>query len=89
VTAEKPYNPAEPVAITLTVAEWETVQHWLQYGIDYHKCKRAETLANCKDHRMAAQLVAVHEAAADRAETVWKIIEAAIMEDSTNETTES
>ena len=74
----KTYNPAEPVAITLTMEQWQTVQHWLQYGADYHNCKKAEALANCKDHRMAAQLVAEHETVAAQAETVWKIIEATL-----------
>lgn len=77
------------MAITLTVAEWETVQHWLQYGVNYHKCKREETLGNCKDRKMAAEIAAKHEKAAAEAERLYKIIEAAIMEDSTNETTES
>lgn len=85
----KQYNPAEPVAITLTMEQWQTVQHWLQYGTDYHMAKRAEALANCKDHRMAAKLVAEHETAAAQAENVCKIIEAAIMEESTNEKPES
>ena len=85
MAAEKTYNPAEPVAITLTMEQWQTVRHWLQYCADYHKCKKAEVLANCKDHHTAAQLVAGHETAAAQAETVCKIIETAIMEDSTNE----
>lgn len=74
----KQYNPAEPLAITLTMEQWQTVRHWLQYGADYHMCKKAEVLANCKDHHMAAQLVAGHETAAAQAETVCKIIEATI-----------
>ena len=74
----KMYDPQEPMAITLTMEQWQIVQHWLQYGADYHNCKRAEVLANCKDHRMAAQLVAEHETAAAQAETVCKIIEAAV-----------
>ena len=76
--AEKKYNPAEPVAVTLTAEQWQTVQHWLQYGADYHMAKRAEVLANCKDHRMAAKMVAEHETAAAAAENVRKIIEATL-----------
>lgn len=75
---EKAYNPQEPVAITLTMELWQTVQSWLQYGADYHMTKRAEVLANCKDHRLAAQLVAAHESAAAEAENVRKIIEDAL-----------
>lgn len=83
------YNDQPGVKIAMTMEQWQTVQRWLQYGIDYHMAKKAEVLANCKDHHMAAKLVAGHETAAAQAETVWKIIEASFMEDSTNETTES
>lgn len=78
MAAEKTYNPAEPVTITLPMKQWQTVLHWLQCGADYHMCKRAEVLVNIKDHNMAAQMAADHETAADQAETVYKIIEAAI-----------
>lgn len=74
----KTYNPAEPVAITLTMEEWQTVLHWLEEGTGHHMCKRAEVLANCKDHRIAAKLVAAHETAAAEAENVRKIIEATL-----------
>lgn len=75
MTSEKTYNPAEPVAVTLTAELWQTVQHWLQYGADYHMAKRAEVLANCKDHRVAAKLVAEHETAGAKAAYACKIIE--------------
>lgn len=79
MAAEKVYDPAEPVTITMPRKDWETVQHWLQYGADYHHCKKAETLANIKDGAMAAQMMAGHEAGAERAESVWKIIEAVLI----------
>lgn len=65
--------------VNLYREDWETVLQWLQYGTAYHMAKKAEVLANCKDHRMAAQLVAGHETAAAQAETVWKIIEDALI----------
>ncbi len=78
MAAEKAYNPAEPVTITLPLEEWQTVLHWLQYGKDYHNAKRHEWLANCKDGRLAAEYAAVHEKAEAHAETLYKIIDAAI-----------
>lgn len=75
MTPEKAYDPAEPVAVALTMELWQTVQSWLQYGADYHMAKRAEVLANCKDHRLAAQLVAEHETAGAKAAHARKIIE--------------
>ena len=76
--AEKAYDPAEPVTITLPLEQWQAVLHWLQYGKDYHTAKRQEWLANCKDGRMAAEYAAVHEKAAAHAEMVYKIVEAAV-----------
>lgn len=85
----KQYTSAEPVTITLTMEQWELIRHWLQYGTDYHKAKRAEWLAVCNDPKLGAAKAAEHEKAAAEAETLRKIIEAAILEDSTNGTTES
>ena len=86
---EKTYNPAEPVTITLSMEQWQTVLHWLQYGADYHNAKRQESLANCKDGHLAAKWAAIHEKAEASAKEVCKIIDQAIMEDSTNEKSES
>lgn len=78
MAAEKIYNPAEPVTITLPLEQWQTVLHWLQYGAEYHNAKIHECLANCKDGRLAAKWAAVHEKAEANAKTVYKIIEAAV-----------
>lgn len=86
MACEKTYDPAEPVTITLPLEQWQIVRHWLQYGADYHMAKKQEVLANCKDKRMAAQLVAGHETETAQAETVCKIIEAAIYPAPTPET---
>lgn len=85
------YNdrPTDSVAITLTREEWDTVLGWLEFGTDYHMAKRAEWLAVCNDPKLGAKYAAEHEKAAAEAETLRKIIEAAILEDSTNGTTES
>ena len=71
----KQYNPAEPVAVTLTPEEWETVLHWLDYGASYNNAKQWEWRASCKDKRMAAEIVAEHEAAEAKARNLHKIIE--------------
>ena len=65
----------ETVAVTMTVADWQAVQRWLQYGSDYHAAKRVEWLTNCKDKRMAAEKMAEHETAAANADRLYKIIE--------------
>ena len=78
MAAEKEYNPAEPEAITLTAKEWNIVLHWLEYGTDYHMARKAEVLANCKDHRLAANMVETHENLAAKAETICKAITAVL-----------
>lgn len=78
MSQEKLYNPAEPITITLTMEQWQTVRHWLKSGTDYHRAKKYEFLAYCKDKPTAAQLAAQHEKAAAEAEALRKIIEAII-----------
>lgn len=78
LAAEKEYNPQEPVAVALTLEEWETVRHWLQYGADYHNAKMQEWLAVCNDKKMGAAHAARHEKAAAQAEAVRKIIDAVL-----------
>ena len=75
---EKEYNPQEPVLVTLTKEQWESVRHWLLDCAAYHDAKRVEWLANCKDGRMAAAKMAEHEKTAAEADTVRKIIEATL-----------
>ena len=33
----KPYDPEEPVSVTMSRQQWATVRHWLTYGVDYNK----------------------------------------------------
>jgi hypothetical protein len=86
---EKAYTPAEPVAITMTMGQWQTVLHWLQYGADYHHAKMHEWRAVCHDKEMGAAKAAQHEKEAAEAAALHKIIEQAIVEDSANEKSES
>ena len=75
MAAEKQYNPQEPVQITLTVADWETVLHWLTYGGDYHRAKMQEWLHNCVDVQTARTKAAEHQKEATVADNLRKIIE--------------
>jgi hypothetical protein len=70
-----PYGPHDLLTITLPMEDWGTVQHYLQYGKDYHTAKKWEWLTNCKDKRMATETAAGHERAAAEAERLCKIIE--------------
>ena len=89
MACEKAHTQAELITITLSLEEWQTVLHWLQYGADYHHAKIHEWLANCHDKQMGAAIAAQHEKEAAEAAALHKIIEQAIMEDSTNEKPES
>lgn len=75
MAAEKEHNRQEPVAVTLTREEWATVLHWLDYGACYNNAKKWEWRANCKDKRLANQIVAEHEAAEAKARHLHKFIE--------------
>jgi hypothetical protein len=72
---EKEHNPQEPVAITLTMEQWDDVLHWLTYGGDYHRAKMQEWLHNCVDKKMARTKAAEHQKAAAVADNLRKIIE--------------
>ena len=61
--------------IALTLAEWDTVLHWLEYGTDYHRAKMHECLAVYDDKRAGAAKAAEHEKAATVADNLRKIIE--------------
>lgn len=75
MAAEKEYNPQEPVAITLTMEQWDTVLHWLTYGADYHDAKMHEWLASCQDAKTARTKAAEHQKAAAVADNLRKFIE--------------
>lgn len=73
-----PYGPNDALSITMSLEEWETVLHWLDYGASYNNAKRWEWRANCKDKRLAAKIVAEHEAAEAKARHLHKTIEAVL-----------
>lgn len=78
MACEKTYNPLEPVAVTMTVAEWESVLHWLDYGRCYHDAKKWECLCNIKDKAIAGRQATEHEKAGAEAERIYKIINATL-----------
>lgn len=61
--------------ITLSMEEWQTVLHWLQYGADYHDAKKWEWLAVCHDKQMGAAHAARHEKESKEAAALHKFIE--------------
>ena len=71
----KQYNPQEPAAVALTLEEWATVLHWLQYGADYHNAKMYEWLNVCHDKQMRAAKAARHEKESKEATALYKFIE--------------
>ena len=73
--AEKERTQQKTVAVTLTLEEWETVLHWLDYGGGYHNAKKWEWQAYCKDKRLAAEIVAEHQAAEAKVKRLRKFIE--------------
>lgn len=75
----KERNPQELVAVALTMEEWGTVLHWLQYGADYHHAKMHEWLAGCHDKQMGAAKAARHEKESKEAAALHKFIEENIM----------
>lgn len=86
---EKQYDPQEPLAITLTMRQWQTVQLCLEcYALDQH-AKRTWWETCCADGRMGAETAARYEVGAKAAEEITAKIVAAIMEETTNEATES
>jgi hypothetical protein len=61
--------------IALTLEQWQTVLHWLQYGADHHNAKMHEWLAVCHDKEMGAAKAAQHEKEYKEAAALCKIIE--------------
>lgn len=80
----KDWNPAELVAIPLTREQWRSISTWLQYCIDWHRCRMVWWVHCCNDKRLGAEVATQHEAAIKAHENVLQIIEEA-----THETTES
>lgn len=72
------YDPQEQITITMTREQWDTVLHWLQYGANYHHAKMTEWLCVCVDRRMAEQIAGQHRQQMERAEMLYKIMDAVL-----------
>lgn len=77
ITPPKPkeWNPAELVAVTMTRQQWSDISIWMQYCIDWHKCRLLWYRDCCDDKRVGAEKAAQHEAAVKAHENVLQIIE--------------
>lgn len=72
------YNPQEQIAVTMAREQWDDVLRWLKHGADYHHAKMHEWLCVCDDKRMAQQIAGQHRQQMERAEMLYKIVEAVL-----------
>lgn len=86
---EKEYNPEEPVTITLPARLWVDMLPFLHYITDWNRARQYWWTHSCKDGKLGAANAKDFEQAADKAEKLCKVIETAILEDKTNEPTET
>lgn len=77
---EKQYDPQEPLAITLTMDQWQTVQLTLREYAGDQRAKMTWWETCCKDPKMGAETAALYELGANKAEEIHAEIEAAILE---------
>lgn len=73
----KEWDPLEPVAVTMTREEWQSVIAWLSYGADWNHARMTWWRDCCYDRRMGAETAAKYEAEMRKAESLCKIIETA------------
>lgn len=76
-TPPKEWNPQELVAVTMTREQWAGIVGWIQYGIDWHKCRAVWWRDCCDDKRMGAEIAAKHATSVKTGETMLQIIEEA------------
>jgi hypothetical protein len=70
----KPYDPLEPVAVTLTREQWRTVMWKLQYYMDVCIAKAIE-FKDWPDHARATESAAEHKAEAEKVAGILAKIE--------------
>ena len=75
--AGEPERIRDGVTVTMTQEQAETIHNWLQYGVDYHKCKKIE-MEYCKDKKMRQELVAQHETVLTKTYDALKVIAATL-----------
>lgn len=82
------YKPQEQITVTMAREQWDDVLQWLKYGADYHHAKMTEWLCDCDDKRMAQQIAGKHRQQMERAESLYKIVEAVLYPQPAPETEE-
>ena len=85
---EKEYDPQEQITVTMAREQWHNVLHWLKEGADYHNAKMHQWLCDCNDKRMAQKIAGQHRQQTERAESLYKIVEAALYPQPPTETEE-
>ena len=75
MTPEKMYNPADPLAITLTMEQWSLVLCSLDNSRCYFSARMYQSLAALHDKELAQKEAAEYKAYAERVAALHKIID--------------
>jgi hypothetical protein len=73
-----PYAPHEPLAVTMTVAEWNDVRHTLEDAANGFRARALSWRYSCQDKKMGAENAACYEDAALHLDRLAQIIDSAI-----------
>lgn len=76
----KAYDPEEPVSVTMSRKQWDTVRFWLTYGVDYNKGQAIMWADFCCDKKESSENAAKFQNEAILAETLCKIIDESLEE---------
>lgn len=71
----KRWNPQEPVAVTMTREQWQTVSAYLAFGVDMQHCRMIWCRDFIADKSLAAEKAADHERQMHKLETMLRIVE--------------
>ena len=73
-----PYGPHDPLAVTMTVAEWNDVRHTLEDAANVFRARALSWRYSCQDKKMGAENAASYEEAALHMDRLAKIIDCTI-----------
>lgn len=71
----KAYDPEEPVSVTMSRKQWDTVRHWLTYGVDYSKGQAIMWADYCCDKKESSENAVKFKNQAILVESLCKIID--------------
>lgn len=71
----KAYDPEEPVSVTMSRKQWDTVRHWLTYGVDYNKGQAIMWADYCCDKKESSENAAKFKNQSILVESLCKIID--------------